>query len=508
MEPLGAKHHDMAPADGAPRVVRRARRPRGLAILVTVLLVTGIGLAGMTADRGQIYPNIFVAGAAVGGLRDEDKLNDKIFNAVTPPAKIPATVVVADRRFTCTVADTGVSPNIQGAVQQAYAIGRTGSPLRQFAARIHAQWRRTDIAVPMEADPEQVALFAAQCAKRFDRAAVSAQTELDGHAVRVTPGRPGVVVETGQALEAIRDWAREGCRGPLRLPAHFVGPAVTADKFNGIDTVLVTVVTTVAGSSRNRRHNIALAAAAVDGYLLAPGAVFSYDEVVGPRTENQGYRTAPVIVAGKLVPGTGGGACQVSSTLYQVALRAGLATVKRSHHSHPVPYTPAGLDATVVQGVMDLKFRNSLQHPVVLWARVEGGRLICRALGHGPPPRVELVRRVQQVEPPAARTIEDSTLAVGERKIEIPARPGLRVRLIRTITGDGGNVTDVTSSYYAAQRGVIRAGPSAPEQPPAPAASAAPGNAPEVNADGDRGGTQAEPPRSLANAGGDRKIRA
>jgi vancomycin resistance protein YoaR len=473
-------------------------------VLITILLVTGAGLAGITADRGQIYPNIFVAGAAVGGLHDDDKLNAKIFNAVTSPAKIPATVVVADRRFTCTVADTGVFPDIQEAVRQAYAIGRTGSPLRQFAARIHAQWRRTDIAVPMKADPEQVALFAAQCAKRFDRAAVSAQAKIDGHAVRVTAGRPGVVVETEHALEAIGDWARERCRGPLRLPAHFVGPAVTADKFDGIDTVLVSVVTTVAGSSRNRRHNIALAAAAVDGYLLAPGAVFSYDEVVGPRTEDQGYRTAPVIVAGKLVPGTGGGACQVSSTLYQVALRAGLATVKRSHHSHPVPYTPAGLDATVVQGVMDLKFRNSLKHPLVLWARVEDGRLICRALGHGPPARVELVRRVQQVEPPAARTIEDSTLAVGERKIEIPARPGLRVRLIRTITGDGGNVTDVTASYYAAQRGVIRVGPSAPEQPPAPAASAAP----EVAVDGDRGGSEAEPPRSPANAGGDRRIHA
>jgi len=320
--------------------------------------------------------------------------------------------------------------------------------------------------------------FGQQCARRFDRAPVDARAEIDGAAVHITSGQPGLKIVGEEALEAVSAWARGGCRGELRMPVRFIGPTVTADRLQGVDAVLASVSTGLAGSSRNRRHNVALAASAVDEHIVTPGEVFSYNQVVGPRTEETGYRTAPVIVHGKLVPGTGGGACQLSSTLYQAALLAGLEIVARSHHSHPVAYTKAGFDATVVHGAMDLKFRNCTRHPVVLAAHVRSGRLRCAVLGHGPAPRLELVREVGRIAPPAPRVIEDADLAPGERKVEVAAMSGLRVRVLRRSRGAGADGAQVISTnYYAPRREVVRV--SAP-----PAGGQAPAGAAYEGADG------------------------
>src|SRR5439155_11763175 len=132
---------------------------------------------------------------------------------------------------------------------------------------------------------------------------------------------------------------------------------------------------------RNRVHNIRVAAKAIDGLFLLPGEEFSYNATVGPRRASAGFRTAPEIVQGNLVPGIGGGVCQVSSTLYNIALLADLEITRRHHHRFPVHYLPAGRDATVSDGGLDLRFRNRLDAPVALLLSVKGGRLLARLYG-------------------------------------------------------------------------------------------------------------------------------
>src|SRR6185436_11587408 len=96
------------------------------------------------------------------------------------------------------------------------------------------------------------------------------------------------------------------------------------------------------GSSRNRVGNIRIACKAIDGTVVLPGEVFSYNEVVGPRVPSAGYKEAPVIISGELSRGIAGGICQVSSTLYNAALLSDMAIVRRTHHGFPVHYLPAG----------------------------------------------------------------------------------------------------------------------------------------------------------------------
>ncbi len=167
------------------------------------------------------------------------------------------------------------------------------------------------------------------------------------------------------------------------------------------EPVLASFSTTIRDAERSRNHNIALAASAIDGAVVRPGEVFSFDGVVGPRLSSSGYKEARVISGGKSAPGIAGGICQVSTTLYNVALLAGLDIVERHPHSRPVGYVPPGLDATVSENQYDLRLRNPLDVPLTLEARVDGNRLV---MGVRAPiaryPRVTVSTELREVERP------------------------------------------------------------------------------------------------------------
>src|SRR5690606_31917737 len=111
------------------------------------------------------------------------------------------------------------------------------------------------------------------------------------------------------------------------------------------------------------------------------GGRFSFNEVVGPRSAARGYRPAPVIVAGELVDDFGGGVCQVSTTVYNAALLAGLEVPVRTPHSIPVSYVPRGRDAAVVYGAVDLAFTNPFPVPLVIQTEVARDRVKVQLFG-------------------------------------------------------------------------------------------------------------------------------
>lgn len=144
---------------------------------------------------------------------------------------------------------------------------------------------------------------------------------------------------------------------------------------NEFPVALGSFATTLIGSRSERTDNIRLAARALDGLVLAPGEVLSFNAVVGPRTLERGYRMAPVILREVRQLQTGGGICQVSSTLLAAGLLSGLTIVERHRHSAPVDYIELGEDATISWGVKDLKLRNDLEQRVRLTVEIVGGTL-------------------------------------------------------------------------------------------------------------------------------------
>lgn len=178
-------------------------------------------------------------------------------------------------------------------------------------------------------------------------------------------------------------------------------------------------------SSENRKHNIALAASAIDGVLLPPEEEFSFNDTVGARTEERGYKAAFVINDGAFVEGVGGGVCQVSGTLYNCALLADLAVTCVHPHSLPVSYVAPSFDA-MVSSWSDLRFVNTLSAPVTVKMTADGQYL--RAEIYGVKGEFSVRRRSETLGeiPFETERLTDTSLAPGEERVEAAGKNGLR----------------------------------------------------------------------------------
>lgn len=160
----------------------------------------------------------------------------------------------------------------------------------------------------------------------------------------------------------------------LQAPLLPVYPRVDTELLSTIIAKRIGQYTTYYNSrNKNRSHNIHLAAQAINNRVVFPNETFSFNETVGKRTEEKGYKRAGIIVRGEVSEGIGGGICQISSTLFNAVDRAGLLIVNRYSHSRSVPYVPPGRDATVSWYGPDFVFQNKYDQPILIRAYAQNG---------------------------------------------------------------------------------------------------------------------------------------
>ena len=138
-------------------------------------------------------------------------------------------------------------------------------------------------------------------------------------------------------------------------------------------TRLASSTTKYDSTNTNRAINLEIAINKINGIVLAPGEIFSFNQVVGERTAKSGFKEAVIYSDGELDYGLGGGICQISSNLYNTVLEANLEIVERKNHSMTVNYLPVGRDATVSYGSVDFKFKNSRSYPIKIGATINSG---------------------------------------------------------------------------------------------------------------------------------------
>ncbi len=169
-------------------------------------------------------------------------------------------------------------------------------------------------------------------------------------------------------------WDATEPAGEVTIPMTVTWPSVTAEELRSslFRDLLGACTTSYWNSAPNRISNVELASSKIDGTVLYPGDVFAYNSVVGARTTEAGFLPAPAYVDGDVKDEIGGGACQVSSTLYAATVFAFMETVERTNHYFPVTYMQLGTDATVTipegGNEIDFKFRNNKNYPIKITA--------------------------------------------------------------------------------------------------------------------------------------------
>lgn len=159
------------------------------------------------------------------------------------------------------------------------------------------------------------------------------------------------------------------------IPLQVLYPNVTTNMIGqeAFPDLLSSFPTYYSTRDTDRTTNLILAANKINGTVVMPGEVFSYNTVVGERTIAAGYKEAPIYVSGEVVDGLGGGICQVTSTLYNAVVYANLEIVERSNHQFVPSYVTASRDATVVYGSIDFKFKNNRNYPIKILCSVSNG---------------------------------------------------------------------------------------------------------------------------------------
>lgn len=212
-----------------------------------------------------------------------------------------------------------------------------------------------------------------------------------------TQGIDGKEVDNAALFHAMIN-ASNGQKLPLPIATH---KAITVSELKRNAVLKGKFTTSFASSGQNRRHNVKRAADSLNGTTVQPGEQFSFNQVVGERTVENGYKTAKVISDGFYSDGVGGGVCQVSTTLYNALLLSGVIPKCYAHSLVP-SYVMAGFDAMVSYGSADMTFQNTTDFPLYISASAENGKLTFCV--YGQPNRYRIKRENDEVRIPFSVT--------------------------------------------------------------------------------------------------------
>ena len=282
-----------------------------------------------------------------------------------------------------------------------------------------------------------------------------------GDAVQVVPARDGLELNVPRTARAIlRAATRPANRVATLTVVRAVPERTTAEALAmGIDTRMSSYKTYYSGTS-DRITNLQLGVRELDDTLVAPGSTFSLNEAIGERTEERGFRSAPVIIGNEYAEEVGGGTSQVATTAFNAAWEAGLRISERNAHSLYISRYQLGRDATVYWPSLDLKFVNDTDTWVLVKGFAEGDGISIAIYG-GESRRVESSASPLVVTGPiTVERIEDATLPKGKQVVEEEGSAPTRTSATRKVYSAGGELirSETWTTSYEGEERVIRVG--------------------------------------------------
>jgi vancomycin resistance protein YoaR len=356
--------------------------------------------------------------------------------------------------FSSTFAELGITVDEEATVARLGSIGHQGSLMERAEAAREASRGEIDVPLVLLVDRDKGAAALEPKKTELDVAPVSAKLDLDKHAT--IPEKNGTFVDLDATLAGVESLARSQLAN-LKDVAPFVTvsvpPRVSKSFVDSLDvsTVVSEFETHFSrgGDQARRGKNIDVAAGKLEGLILSPGQLVSFNEIVGERSEANGFQKSWEIFKGEMVEGVGGGTCQVASTFHAAVFFGGLDVLERLPHSRPSAYIPMGLDSTVVYPAVDLKVRNPHPFPVVVHTKVGPNTLRVELLGKTKPARVTFGRDVVATLAYKRKVTEEANLPSNRVVIKQRGIKGYRIKRSRTLVyTDGTKKVEESTDFY------------------------------------------------------------
>lgn len=346
-------------------------------VMIMIIGFYSLGLAPKENEK-KIHSNITIQNIDVGKLTEKQAIN-----------KLKSTYPLKDFNITYNKEKWTIKPesidlnyHIEEMVKEAFNYTRSSSTMENIKRKSKLNLKK-EHNIKLKATYDEIKLskkLEVICNKiNVDAVDATFRVELTGE-LKTTKSKEGREVDLSRLKEDIYDMINKKKIEDINLPVITLYPKVSTRQVKSINSVLGEFSTSF-NNSTSRGSNIHVAGQQTSDILLMPGDTFSYNKCTGARNWVNGYKSAPVIVGGKVTNGEGGGVCQVSTTIYNAALMSGLTIDEVHNHSLPSRYVQRGRDATVSYGYTDLKFTNPFTNPVYIKNIVGNGAITSKIYG-------------------------------------------------------------------------------------------------------------------------------
>lgn len=475
------------PPDGEGKKRRRGK-PVAVLLSIAIALFAVGGVLGLlyahsyntleemkaAVDVQGFYPGITIDGQDVGG-RSYDEVREEILARQQEEANERViTVEYGGQSFTLPLLSSYDTDQV---IVEAYNYAKEGELQERYDKVAALREQPLDFATTCVVTADGVDAFVQQVAEAIDVPAKDAAVEKfdpETKTFTFTDEATGLAVDREQLRQDIETAVAEGTYATPIVPTMVeTKPTVTKAQLQEQNTLLASF-TTETTSSTSRNTNIRLCAEAFNGYVVAPGEVFSLNTLTGPRTTDKGYKPAGAIQNGIMVQEPGGGVCQVSTTLFNAVVRAGMEIVERHGHSWPSDYVKIGMDAAIDYPAKDFQFKNVSDAPIYLVSTFEDRQLTVEVYGK---PVVEegVTIDLRSTTDSTIRRGEDTmvydpSLAPGTTETVRRGRDGKKSTTYIQYIKDGEVIEEkvLFTTTYPAIRAIINYGPAIVYEEPDP----------------------------------------
>lgn len=502
-----------------------------VSILLLLIATLSTIFALINSNNNTILGGIYIGDVEVEGLTEEEAikvLNEKY----QEQNKKEIILKINGEKFSITPEQIEVTYNIEKSVSEAYKIGRDGNIFENNFDIIQTMLGEQKIEIEFSYNEELLENVLKGFNAKLPNAMVDNTYCVEEDELIITPGVDGIEIDIDEAKKVLINNIKAGNIGEIEIKTKFSKcPEIDIEKIysevktepqnasyktdpfeiiphkNGIDfdideakkvlseeqeeyVIKLTIIepeihtneigeeafpdllssfsTKFDETNKSRSKNLKIAMEKLDGTVVMPGEVFSYNQTLGKRTAEQGYEYANGFAGGKVVPMLAGGICQISSTLYDAVLYANLNIVERHNHSFQATYVEPGKDATVVYGSLDFKFENTRNYPIMIKTSAKSGLAEIKIFGirEAVEYDVEVITEVLSYTPYNVVYQNDSSLAPGQQKVSQWGLQGCKSITYRIVSLNGQQVSKevLSTDTYQALSKIINVGPTATTQ--------------------------------------------
>ena len=405
----------------------------------------------------KVYPGVHVNGVEFGGKSRDDV--EKYFASKNKSISKTKFILKYDTDI-ATVSAERLSMGYEEKLlaDQAYSIGRSKDSISDFSIMIQAYLSGINLPAAYHYDQDELDQQLDPFVKKLNKEPVEGLFTFENNrVVAFQPSEDGRKVDTKRIDKYITEKTKLLSESNNKtsiivvpVPLITISPRTTTNEANnlGIRELVGRGISSFAGSIENRVFNLNLATSRLNGVLIKPGEVFSFNNAIGDVSSLTGYKQAYVIQNGRTVLGDGGGVCQVSTTFFRAVLNAGLPIVERNPHAYRVGYyeqdSAPGVDAAIYTPNIDFRFKNDMKTHILVqaYADLKNYTLTFELFGTRDGRVVEMSTPVVSSQTPAPEPLyqDDPNIPKGEVKQVDFAAAGASVYFTRIVKKDGKEI--------------------------------------------------------------------